>query len=170
MADCFFISDTHFGHEGPCKFLNKAGDGKMRPFDCAEEMDEVIIARWNAVVKPSDRVYVLGDVAMKRKDISTIDRCLGRKVLIRGNHDIFNMSDYTPYFDDIRGVHVMPSREAILSHVPLHQDSVTRFKTNIHGHLHDGYIDDVMYFNVCVEHTNYAPISWEEIKQKIAND
>lgn len=139
----------------------------MRPFASSEEMDEAIIERWNAVVRPADRVYVLGDVAMKRKNIQTIARCVGRKVLIRGNHDIFKMSDYLPYFDDIRGVHVMPSRDAILSHIPLYPDSVTRFKVNIHGHLHDGIIDDSRYFNVCVEHTSYAPISWEEIKDKL---
>ena len=44
---------------------------------------------------------------------------------------------HLPYFDDIRGVHVMPSRVGILSHIPLHSDSVNRFKLNIHGHLHE---------------------------------
>jgi calcineurin-like phosphoesterase family protein len=164
MTNYFFISDTHFGHQAACQFLRSDGITKMRPFETSEEMDETIIDRWNKVVKPNDRVYVLGDVAMKRKDIQTIGRCSGRKVLIRGNHDIFNMADYTPYFDDIRGVHVMPTRDAILSHIPLHPDSVTRFKTNIHGHLHDNIIEDPRYFNVCVEHTGYAPISYEEIK------
>lgn len=167
MTNCFMISDTHFGHQKSCEFLRADGITKMRPFDTAEEMDETIIERWNAVVKPKDRVYVLGDVAMKRKDIKTIARCNGRKVLIRGNHDIFNMSDYTPYFDDIRGVHVMPARDAILSHIPLHLDSIVRFNVNIHGHLHEKVIDDPRYFNVCVENTNYTPMSYEEIKAKL---
>lgn len=165
MTNCFFIGDTHFGHQGCCEFLNHEGTGKMRPFETSEEMDEAIIERWNSVVMPKDRVYVLGDVAIKRRNIQTIARCSGRKVLIRGNHDIFNMSDYATYFDDIRGVHVMPNHDAILSHVPLHPDSVTRFKLNIHAHLHDGKINDPRYFCASVEHINYTPISWEEIKE-----
>lgn len=173
MNNCWMISDTHFGHEGVCKFLDK--DGKnIRPFSCADEMDEAIVANWNSVVGKKDRVYVLGDVAMKRKDISTIARCNGRKVLVRGNHDIFNMEDYTPFFDDIRGVHVMPSRVGILSHVPLHPDSVNRFGLNIHGHLHEKMVeDDNRYFSVCCEKINYTPISYEVIikewKERVEN-
>lgn len=141
MSRCWMISDTHFGHEGVCKFLDSQGN-KVRPFSCAEEMDETIISNWNSVVGQKDRVYVLGDVAMKRKDISTIARCNGRKVLIRGNHDIFDMKDYAPFFDDIRGVHVMPSRIGILSHIPLHVSCIGRFSLNIHGHLHERVIEN----------------------------
>lgn len=162
----FFISDTHFGHEGVCNFLRKDGT-KLRPFETAFEMDETIIKNWNAVVKPNDRVYVLGDVAMKRQHISTIDRCNGKKVLVRGNHDIHKLHDYTPYFEDIRGVHVMPARDGILSHIPLHLDSAQRFGVNIHGHLHEGYIPSPHYFSVCCENINYTPISYEDLKLRI---
>ena len=95
MSNCFMIADTHFGHEGVCKFLDAQGN-KLRSFSCAEEMDEYIVSAWNSIVGSKDRVYVPWDVAMKRKDISTIGRCNGRKVLVRGNHDIFDLKDYTP--------------------------------------------------------------------------
>ncbi len=87
------------------------------------------------------------------------------KVYITGN--CFKLKDYLPYFDDIRGVHVMPSRVGILSHVPLHPDSVDRFKLNIHGHTHDRCLDDSRYFNVSCEVLNYTPISYEEILSKV---
>lgn len=167
MSGCFLISDTHFGHEGVCKFLRSDGVTKLRPFSCAAEMDEILIQNWNSVVKPNDRVYHLGDVSMKRKDIATIARCNGRKVLIRGNHDIFNLKDYLPYFDDIRGVHVMPARDVILSHIPLHQDSVKRFNVNVHGHLHEGDVQSPHYFSVCCENIDYTPISYEDLKLRI---
>ncbi|MGA1873758.1 MAG: hypothetical protein ACMUHY_08805, partial [Thermoplasmatota archaeon] len=44
------------------------------------------------------------------------------KVLIKGNHDIFKLTDYTKYFRDIRGYHVMNG--LILSHIPISKDSL----------------------------------------------
>jgi calcineurin-like phosphoesterase family protein len=61
----------------------------------------------------------------------------------------------------------------ILSHIPVHKDSIARFGANIHGHTHgnrvldsDGNIDPD-YFCVCVEQTDYRPISFENVLQKI---
>lgn len=168
----FLIADLHFGHEGVCHFLNQYGN-PLRPFLTAEEMDEEIIERWNKKVSPNDKVYVLGDVAMSRKHISTIGRCNGTKVLIKGNHDLFKLSDYTPYFKDIRGSHKLDS--FILTHIPIHPESVARWTSgNIHGHLHsynvmkDGVQDD-RYFCVSVEQIDYAPIDFEEIRKIYAN-
>jgi len=167
MADIFFISDTHFGHQGSCNFLRTDGVTKMRPFDTSEEMDEILVENWNKVVKPFDKVYHLGDVSMKRKDIATVGRCNGKKVLVRGNHDIFNLTDYTPYFYDIRGVHVMPARDMILSHIPLHGESIDRFRINIHGHTHEKSVGSLQHCCVCVEQINYTPISLEELNSRI---
>lgn len=166
MPNALFISDLHFGHAN-CLNFEGANGGRMRNFETVEEMNETIIERCNKVVKPKDRLYILGDVAIKRKDIQLVERLNGRKVLVRGNHDIFQLKDYLPYFDDIRGVHVMPSRVGILSHVPLHPDSVGRFKLNIHGHTHDRCLDDSRYFNVSCEVLDYTPISYEEILSKV---
>lgn len=165
----FFISDPHFGHEKVSKFLRKDGTN-LRPFESAFDMDETLVSNWNSVVKPEDKVYVLGDVAMARKHIATVSRCNGRKVLIRGNHDIFKLADYVDHFEDVRGVHVMPARDMILSHIPLHPDSVNRFRVNVHGHLHDNLIEDHRYVSVCVEQINYTPIAYEDLQILIAKN
>jgi calcineurin-like phosphoesterase family protein len=93
MADIFIISDTHFGHQNACKFLRKDGVTKLRPWDNAEEMDEALIENWNKVVKPNSRVYHLGDVVINRRALPTLYRLNGDKVLIKGNHDIFKLTD-----------------------------------------------------------------------------
>lgn len=175
MPTTFLISDTHFGHEKTCTEFKRSDGTPLRPFASAEEMDEAMIKRWNDRVRPTDKVYHLGDVVINRKYLSVLDRLNGDKVLIRGNHDIFKITDYYPRFRDIRGYHVMNGM--ILSHVPIHSDSMERFGCNIHGHLHanrvmrsNGYRGeeiDPRYLCVCVEHTDYTPISLEEAQDRI---
>lgn len=183
MPAVFLYADPHFGHQGVCKFLREDGT-KLRPFDNAEEMDVELIKRFNETVRPNDKVYFLGDVAMRAKELHRVMPQLnGDKVLIKGNHDIFKMSEYSRHFRDIRGYHVMNG--CILSHIPIHEESLGRFGCSIHGHLHYrrvmkargfdakagkiiyGNEIDTRYFNVSVEHTNYAPILFEDACKKI---
>ena len=170
MPSVFLVSDTHFGHAGVCRFLCDDGMTKIRPWTDPEEMDEEMVKRWNETVKPNDKVYHLGDVVINRKALSIMHRLNGDKVLIKGNHDIFKLEDYTRHFRDIRGYHVM--NNMILSHVPVHPESQGRFRANIHGHLHQrrvlkGDSIDPFYFNVSVEQIDFRPILFEEVLKRI---
>jgi calcineurin-like phosphoesterase family protein len=133
-------------------------------------MDEFMIAAWNERVRPTDKVYHLGDVVINRRSLSTLSRLNGDKVLIRGNHDIFRDDEYRQYFRELRAYHVMNGM--ILSHIPIHEASLGRFGVNIHGHLHsnrvmkDGAVD-VRYHCVCVEQTDFAPILFEDVIKRI---
>jgi calcineurin-like phosphoesterase family protein len=133
MSNVFLISDTHFGHKGVTQFLNSDGS-KLRPWDNVEEMDEALVANWNRVVGPKDKVYHLGDVVINRKALKTLALLNGEKILVKGNHDIFRLEEYTPYFKDIRGSHKL--YKFLLTHIPVHPDSLYRWDVNIHGHLH----------------------------------
>ena len=180
MPSVFLVSDTHFSHAGVCRFTGKDGVTKLRPWDNSDEMDEEMVKRWNERVKPTDKVYHLGDVVINRKAMSIMRRLNGDKVLIRGNHDIFRDDEYRQYFRELRAYHVM--RGMILSHIPLHPDSIGRFGTNIHGHTHErrvmmndpfGHrepIIDVRYHCVCVEQTDYTPILFEEVVKRIQEE
>ena len=174
MPSVFLTSDTHFGHAGVCRFTCDDGITKIRPWTNPEEMDEEMVKRWNETVKPTDKVYHLGDVVINRRCLSILNRLNGDKVLIKGNHDIFKLQDYTKHFRDIRAYHVM--NNMILSHVPVHPESFGRFRANIHGHLHQRrvmceiwgkYQIDPRYFNVSVEQTDFKPILFEEVLKKI---
>lgn len=161
MTKMWLYADPHFYHEGIVKFTNFDGT-KVRPWDDAEVMSEWMINAYNELVHPDDRVYILGDVAMNRKALDrSLPRLLGRKVLIKGNHDIDKLSYYAKYFEDIRGVD--NKKGYVLTHVPLHPNCLDRWGVNIHGHLHGNKIEDKRYKCVSVEHTGFKPILLEEV-------
>jgi len=173
MPAVFLVSDTHFGHAGVCRFTRNDGVTKLRPWDNPEEMDEEMVKRWNETVRPNDKVYHLGDVVINRKSLNIMHRLNGDKVLIRGNHDIFKLEDYTQHFRDVRGYHVMNGM--ILSHIPVHEESLGRFGVNIHGHLHanrvmKNSVVDNRYHCVCVEQTDFRPILFEDVIKKIKEE
>lgn len=174
MPSVFLTSDTHFGHAGVCRFTRDDGVTKLRPWTDPDEMDEEMVKRWNDRVRPNDKVYHLGDVVINRKALGIMSRLNGDKVLIRGNHDIFRDEDYRAHFRELRAYHVMNGM--ILSHIPIHSDSLGRFGTNIHGHLHANrvmtevwgeYKIDPRYHCVCVEQTDYTPILFEDVIKRI---
>lgn len=174
MSSVFLTSDTHFGHLGVCKFLREDGE-KLRPWTDPNEMDEHMVKVWNETVKPNDKVYHLGDVVINRRALSILHRLNGDKVLIKGNHDIFKLTDYTEHFRDIRAYHVMNGM--ILSHIPVHESNLYRFGTNIHGHTHSNRVMrtdqygvtsiDPRYLCVCVEQTDFRPILFEDAIKRI---
>lgn len=182
MPSVFLVSDTHFGHLGMCRFSGKDGN-KLRPWTDPDEMDEHMVKVWNERVGPKDKVYHLGDVVINRKALKIMHRLNGDKVLIKGNHDIFKLEDYTEHFRDVRAYHVMNGM--ILSHIPVAPSNLYRFGTNIHGHLHDyrvmkirgvdvrtgellyGDEPDPRYQCVCVEHTDWGPILFEDVIKRI---
>jgi len=177
MPNVFLTSDTHWGHANICQFTNYDGS-PVRPWDDVEEMNEEMIKRWNETVGPKDKVYHLGDVVINRKFLPILDRLNGDKVLYKGNHDIFRLADYVKYFRDIRSYGVMNG--CILSHIPVHKESIARFGANIHGHTHGNrvmktvgiwpfkkQVIDPDYFCVCVEQTDFRPILFEDVIQRI---
>ena len=93
----YFTADTHFGHENVIRFCS-------RPFSCAAEMDEALIANWNSRVKGNDTVYILGDMFFRSVNFEEIlKRLKGKKRLIVGNHDgsWMTQTDASRYFESI---------------------------------------------------------------------
>lgn len=158
----FLISDTHFGHANILTFKNYDGT-PVRDFFSLEEMNETMVERWNKTVAPEDKVYHLGDVLFTKKWLDIImPRLNGTKVLIKGNHDNLKLSQYQQYFKDVRAVWVLD--KLVLSHIPIHPESLSRWKANVHGHLHSNTLADPRYFNVSVERINYTPVDFEYIR------
>ncbi|WP_026612830.1 metallophosphoesterase [Ensifer aridi] len=89
----FYVADSHFGHERIIEMC-------ARPFSSVDEMDETLIANWNAVVGDDDIVYHLGDFAMNLADEDRVRAIFnwlrGRKFLILGNHDYKRVNQLHP--------------------------------------------------------------------------
>lgn len=171
MANIFFAGDHHLWHKNILSF--KRADGSpLRAFDSMEDMHEHIIAKHNSVVKPNDKVYFLGDVTMSTnaKGLEILWRFNGEKVLIKGNHDLCKPEQYLEHFKDIRACHQFDG--VILSHIPIHPESLARWGVNIHGHLHANRVlldnkPDPRYYNASMECINYTPVSLEQVKATI---
>lgn len=136
-------------------------------------MTEDMIQWYNEMVDDQDRVYILGDVAFSPANMkASVGRLKGRKVLVPGNHEPPKMRKYFDLFDDVRGYVV--KKGFIMSHIPIHPGSLSRWKLNIHGHTHANTTkdmfgrhqlqsDDERYFCACVEQTNFRPILLDDI-------
>ena len=165
----WFISDTHFGHE-KCwsTFKNERGE-KLRPFDSTEEMDQHMIDCWNSVVGDNDVVWHLGDVIINRRYMNTLYALKGKKRLVRGNHDIFDTSEYMVHFEEIYGA--IKVGDYMCTHIPIHEQELGRWmKGNVHGHLHGKRVlnqwgkPDERYICMSVENVNYTPVPYEEVE------
>ncbi len=172
MANIWFISDTHFFHANILKFTGNNGELIRPGFKDADEMNELMVERWNSVVRNGDKVWHLGDVAFKtterRHDLNNLlHRLRGNKRMLLGNHDNVEALAQTRAFEKIelwKGFH---DQGFTCSHIPLRLDSLRDGTVNVHGHIHQNVMKDRGYVNVCVEVRNYTPVHMDEIIQDV---
>ena len=172
MTNRWLASDHHLGHSNILTFVGYKGE-KVRKFSSVEEMNETIIERHNALVKEHDVVYFLGDVVINKKFLPLVERMNGSKRLILGNHDPY-FDLYGKYFKKIYAMRIFP-REFILTHIPIHTESVERFKVNLHGHIHQNSMNGIRYRNCCVDFSgddyypsnDYKPLNLEDIRDDL---
>ena len=180
----FLTSDLHFNHDR--EFIWKA-----RGFNSVEEMNETIVSNFNAVVKPDDDVYILGDLCLGGAGVGTlaankvlIERLNGKLHIIRGNHDSdFRVAMYETcanvvapvlWADAIKykGYHFY------LSHFPtltgnLEKESLKQCTCNLFGHTHQGdnfYMDMPFMYHVGVDSHNCYPVNLDDIIEEMKND
>lgn len=156
----FVISDTHFNHFNIIGYCD-------RPFVTAEEMDETMIANWNAVVGKDDIVHHLGDFAFGRGSIERIEeyvaRLNGSIILTRGNHDRQTNSWYKRVgFADVIGGECWQYKPGVIFS---HRPQPNKGLLNIHGHIHNLYHihPNKLYVNMSVEVVNYTPIRLQDL-------
>jgi len=164
MVAKYYLSDPHLGHNNISKF--------RKEFNSTQEHDSFIKENYHSVVRPKDLVTFAGDVAFTPEALYDLKTWNGIKSISLGNHDNaefkkrgVSLAMLQEVFED-RIFGFYREHEFWISHCPIHPDEL-RGKINIHGHIHDHIINDPRYFNICMEHINYTPISLEQIRAKI---
>ena len=155
MTIRWFISDTHFFH---ANIINYTG----RPFQSVEEMNKCLIENWNALVKPHDTVFFLGDFGLGTTDtlFSLCSNLHGNKICIRGNHDGTPAKMYKIGFAFVlESAFIKIGRHQVeLVHIPS-QSVPPHFQ--LHGHVHEKrpnkFVDQQL--NLSVEVWDYKPVS-----------
>lgn len=174
MRETWITSDLHLGH---ANIIDYCG----RPFPNPEEMNEAIVERWNTTVGPTDRVLVLGDVALGKitDSLAVAGRLFGYKILLAGNHDRcagFHGQKAVGWEERYRReggfaeVHQGTMRvdlgakhsSVLASHFPYVGDTVdvTRFAEQrpvdrgewlVHGHVHERWLQAGRQINVSLD-------------------
>jgi len=111
-----FYSDPHFGHDNVIKFCN-------RPYKDLEEMTATFIKKYNRVVKPNDLVIWVGDCFFyytQQQALDLMGKLNGRKILVRGNHDLKNKQMMNMGFDFCTDelVYEIAGERVTVSHYP----------------------------------------------------
>jgi calcineurin-like phosphoesterase family protein len=163
----YFISDTHFGHANVIKY-------SKRPFADVEEMNEALIANWNAVVKRGDRVYHLGDFSFVGPEVTKaiLSRLTGEIHLIRGNHDYHMPAHVENLFASVRDLHMVKidGQKVFLSHYAMRTwESSHHGSWNLHGHSHGTLprLEGYKQADMGVDCWGYRPVPFEEIQAQM---
>lgn len=167
MSQVFFVGDLHLGHRAVLKHSaeRRAVVGEHASI---EQHDAWVVSRLLSV-KPSKRTlwYILGDVAMEESRLALLDSIPGRKILVAGNHDLFNTISYLRYFEQVTGG--FRKYGMWITHIPVHPAEL-RGSPNVHGHTHENnLVGDPRYCNVSIEWApNMQPVTLEYLRQRFA--
>lgn len=166
-------SDHHFSHANILTFLDKHGNLTRPGFANVEEMNELMIERWNECVKPGDKIYHLGDIVctrereMSKAIDSVLPRLNGVKRICLGNHDA-EVPTLVKHIKKVMLWRLFKDEGFICSHLPMRPEQFRhKVVLNVHGHLHQNIISDPRYFNVCVENHDYRPVHIDEVLQRV---
>ena len=132
-------------------------------------MDETLVQKWNAKIKPEDRIYHLGDFCWgSREDILKMTRRLhGHIILVLGNHD--EIGDPKNY--GFASKHQLLEIKLNGTYITLCHYSMRVFNKShfdawaLYGHSHGTLPPEGKTWDVGVDYNNFEPLEFEEIKK-----
>ena len=159
----WFTADTHFGHTNIIRYC-------QRPFDDVEHMDESLIANWNAVVKPGDLVWHLGDFSFAEPS-RYLTRLNGTIHLCFGNHDSRWRSLLThsslASTCDVRWLRWQKQRIFLSHYAHREWPKAHHGSWHLFGHSHGDLPDHGRSTDVGVDCWNYRPVNFDEIHERL---
>lgn len=175
MMDVWFTSDTHYDHVNVIKycrrpFLKDAALGWIDGNLDVEAMNETMIERWNAVVRPHAQVYHLGDV-MLGPGYTLLERLTklrarlnGVITLILGNHDRSVNVYRNAGFDRVmRSAMLCNDPRVGLVHMRHHPPRINSGMFELCGHVHERWKRRDGVINVGVDQWGFAPVHFETL-------
>jgi len=166
MQKIWIISDTHFHHKNIIQYAS-------RPFKNVLSMNKTLIDNWNDLVSKDDKVFHLGDIGFgnTQEMFKIFKQLRGHKILIRGNHDKrFSDGALSKIgFSEVYKYPIIIEEFFMLSHSPMFLNANMPY-VNIHGHIHEKSIVGANYINACVEHNDYKPFLFSDVKKKFKKE
>lgn len=166
----WFTSDTHFGHANIIRLSN-------RPFTDVVDMDRTLIDNINKKVKSNDTLYHLGDFAWGNESMIKYYRdkiFCNNIIFIYGNHDKPLEANRKFTLEMFSEAHVSLERTIQgqyihMFHFPiLEWDGFWRASWHVFGHVHGAkQHPEPRAWDVGVDVNDYAPISFEELSERI---
>ncbi len=165
----YFIADPHFGHD---KVRLKRG------FASVEEMDELLIERWNARIAENDHVFIVGDLMCHNTlpPEAYLRRLKGRKHLAIGNHDRVWMRSVrlSDWFEEV--AFVLEGERKGTSFTCCHYPMMDWYRRRhgahlIYGHIHATTVEPYYNFlqtvpcayNAGVDVNHFRPVTLSEL-------
>jgi len=174
-----FISDFHLYHKNVIKFDSRPFVNEFGEPD-VDAMHQTILENWNAVVRPKDVVFYLGDVCFSKWEWGAdfMRKLNGEIHFVMGNHDrhkdIVNYKRFKT-INDLVDLNIIGSKDDsnihhfILCHYPIYSwNRMQHVSIHLHGHCHMSLSEKEFHqnrriFDVGCNGWNYTPISYTEI-------
>jgi calcineurin-like phosphoesterase family protein len=171
----FFTSDTHFDDTYSIEYFN-------RPFKGVDEMNAVMVEKWNSVVTPNDIVYHLGDFTLHdiHRFAKWVSQLNGNIKILPGSHDQPWLKDFV----ESEKVQVIPplvslefperlaghgAQVIVLCHYSMQVwDRSHHGSWHLFGHSHGKLKGIGLSFDVGVDCTEFTPLSLEMVTSSMA--
>jgi len=134
----YFTSDLHLFHKSILTF-----ESTNRPYSNVDEMNSALIDKWNNLILPEDKTYIIGDVSFGNvnETIRILDQLNGEKILIVGNHDKYLIMEtkFIKCFSEVHHYHELKYNgiKICMFHYPiLMWNQKHHGSFHLHGHLH----------------------------------
>lgn len=164
----WFTADTHFNHRGIISTYSAWG---MRKFNDINEMNECMVMNWNAVVRPGDIIYHLGDFGWKNCE-GIVKRLNGQKFLIEGSHDAEGkrLKKHFCQITPMKQIRI-DDQWIVMTHCAMRVWERSHYGSwNLHGHSHGALKEQwANQMDVGVDTNNYYPYSYEQVREFIEN-
>ena len=172
----FFTSDTHFDDTYAIQYFN-------RPFRSVDEMNAVMVDRWNGVLTNEDLVYHLGDFTPKGLEHFTkwAGQLNGKLKVLPGNMDRnwlqgFTASEKVQVLAPLVKLELLEVGTAgqpqvmILCHYSMQVwERSNHGSWHLFGHTHGSLKGIGLSFDVGVDCTDFTPLSLEAVALKMAH-